>query len=98
MNYDRIFNEYDTSDGVPFYFLGKSITFPQDKSLEIYDYRFAEDDIAWTILSYKLYGSIDYWWVLSSLNPKMKFFAVKGNVIRYIKPSMLQTVLKYINV
>lgn len=96
MKYDTIFNEYDTADGVPFYFLGRSITFPQDKNLEIYDYIFVDDDIAWTIVSYKIYGTIDYWWVLSALNPKMKFFAFKGELIRYIKPDMLTTVLNYI--
>jgi hypothetical protein len=55
-----------------------------------------EEDTAWTIVSYKLYGSIDYWWVVSALNPTMKFYAERGTLIKVIVPSQLETVLKYI--
>lgn len=96
MDYTNIFNSYNTIQGIPFIMLSKSVTFPQDDSLDIYKFYYADEDMAWTILSYKLYGSIDYWWVLSALNPKMKFYAVRGNVIKVIKPAYLESVIKYI--
>lgn len=96
MNYDRIFNIYTTSEGIPFYNLSKSVTFPQDDRLQIYDFVYADEDYAWTVASYKIYGKIDYWWVLSSLNKDMKFYAKRGRTIRIIKPSYIEQVLKYI--
>lgn len=96
MNYTQIFNEYLTSEGVPFYLLSKSVLFPQDDSLEIYDYVYSDEDMPWTIMSYKLYNSINYWWVLSSLNPQYKFYAKRGEIIKIIKPESLSAVLQYV--
>jgi hypothetical protein len=47
-------------------------------------------------MSYKLYGSIDYWWVLSSLNKKHPFYAPREKTIKIIHPNSLHHVLKYI--
>jgi hypothetical protein len=47
---------------------------------------YADEDMAWTIVSYKLYGTIDYWWVLSALNPTMKLYAKRGSILKIIKP------------
>lgn len=96
MNYTKIFNEYTTSEGVPFYLLSKSITFPQDLSLDIYGKMYCSEDMAWTILSYKLYGKIDYWWVLSALNKDMTFYAERGSEILIIKPTHIEEVLRYV--
>ena len=65
MNYTQIFNEYLTSEGVPFYLLSKSVLFPQDDSLEIYDYVYSDEDMPWTIMSYKLYNSMMHLPILS---------------------------------
>lgn len=92
----NIFNNYTTYQGIPFLFLNRSITFPSDYSLDIYQYKNVDDDYPWTIMSYKLYGSIDYWWILSALNKDMKFYAKRGTTIRIIAPNKLKTVLKYI--
>lgn len=96
MNYTKIFNEYDTSEGVPFYILSKRVNFPEDDSLEIYSYVYSPDDTPWTIMSYQLYGSINYWWVLTSLNYDMPFYANRGSVIKVINPKYLNEVLKYV--
>lgn len=47
-------------------------------------------------MSYKLYNSINYWWVLSSLNPQYKFYAKRGEIIKIIKPESLSAVLQYV--
>lgn len=93
MNYDKIFNTYTTYQGVPFYNLSKSVTFPQDDNLEIYDYVMSDEDYPWTIASYKLYGTIEHWWVLSALNPNMRFYSQRGRVVKIIKPMYLDKVL-----
>lgn len=96
MNIDKIFNQYTTEEGVPFFLLSKSVFFPTDSSLEIYDYVYVEDDTPWTIMSYKLYGSIAYWWVLSSLNKQSQFYAKRGEVIQIISPEHLISVIKHV--
>lgn len=96
MNYSKIFNEYDTTEGVPFYLLSKKINFPEDTTLEIYEMLYCDEDMPWTVLSYKLYNSINYWWVLSALNGDQIFYAKRGEEIRIIKPKFLQTVLQYV--
>lgn len=95
MDYTNIFSIYNTAEGVPFYFLSKKINFPSDKSLPIYEYLYCDDDYPWTIVSYKLYGTIDYWWVLSALNDDMPFYAKAGETILIIKPNLLEETLKY---
>ena len=93
----KIFNSYLTSQGIPFYNLNKSVTFPQDQTLDIYVYFYNDDDIPWTIMSYKLYGTINYWWVLSALNKDFPFYAPKQGVIKAIAPSRIGELLTYIN-
>lgn len=93
---DKIFNEYTTSEGVPFYLLSKSVFFPEDESLEIYEWVYVDEDTPWTILSYQLYDSISYWWVVSSLNKSSKFYARRGELIKIIKPNYLSKVLQHV--
>lgn len=96
MDYTNILNGYYTSEGIPFYFLSKSITFPTDDDLEIYKKLYCADDLPWTIVSYKIYGTIDYWWVLSALNKESTFYARAGEDVKIIKPEYIQEVLKYV--
>lgn len=90
----KIFNLYKTSDGVPFYLLSKSIHFPDN--IDVYSYTYVSENIPWTILSYQLYDTIDYWWVLSSLNKDMPFYAKKEMTIKYISKPVLEEILRLI--
>lgn len=92
----NIFNKYYTSQGIPFLNLSKSVTFPQDDSLQIYNFVYMDEDTPWTILSYRLYGTINFWWVLSALNKNAPFYAPRQQVIRIIKPAYIGTVLNHI--
>lgn len=74
-NYSSIFNLYKTTENIDFLMLNRKVEFPNDKSLEIYSTKTITDNIPWTILSYQLYDSIDYWWILTKLNPGSMFFA-----------------------
>lgn len=93
MDFTNIFNRYQTSEGIPFFNISKNISFPEDESLEIYNKYFVTEDTPWTVLSYKIYKTIDYWWVLSSLNKDFKFYAPEGNYIKCIDPIYIKDVL-----
>lgn len=90
-----IFNEYDTSEGVPFKLLSKRVHFPEDNE-SLYDYVYISENTPWTVLSYKIYGDIRYWWVLSQLNKKYPFYAKKTTNVKFIPKNTLIEMLKYI--
>lgn len=95
-NYTDIFKTYNTSEGIPFYLLNKRIEFPDDRGLFIYNSILMDTDIPWTLLSYRLYGDIKYWWLLCSLNKSSIFYAKEGSTIFYIKPEYLTLILSKI--
>lgn len=95
-DYSNIFNVYLTEEGTPYRLLNKRVVFPDDQSLEFYSKYYVDDDTPWTILSYKLYGTIDYWWVLTSLNKSMIFYAERGSEILIIRPDNITSILKQI--
>lgn len=94
-NYSSIFNSYETSEGLPFYLLNRKIELPSDKSLYLYDDFLVSENTPWTILSWQLYNTIDYWWVLSALNPENKFYAPGGESIKFIKKEYINELLTF---
>lgn len=96
MNYDDIFNTYTTREGIPFTLKSRSIKFPEDRSLELYDKIYISANIPWTILSYRLYNTIEYWWILSTLNSQHVFYAPEGEEIYFIKPEYIDQILSAI--
>lgn len=92
---DKIFNQYTTSEGIPFYLLSKSVHFP-DNNEDLYSYVYIDSNIPWTILSHQIYGTISNWWILSSLNKDAPFYAKAGTIIKIIKPTVIEDVLRYI--
>ena len=96
MDYTKIFRTYRTKENIPFYLLNKRVEFPSDKSLYIYDSTLIDTNTPWTILSYKIYNTIDYWWVLCSINPSSIFYAEAGTYVYYIKPEYINLILSYL--
>lgn len=96
MDYSKIFNTYKTSENIPFLLLNRSVAFPEDRTLDLYDSVFVSSDTPWTILSYKIYGTIEYWWILCSLNKSSIFYAPEGDTICYVKPEYIELVLNTI--
>lgn len=89
-DYERIFKIYNyTIDdkSIPIYNILNTIQFSEidSKYLDFYD---VESKIAWTILSYKIYGDMKSWWILYLLNKdlfeKMPFYVEGGTTIKYI--------------
>lgn len=96
-DYTQIFNQYFTSDNKKFLMLNRKIEFPSDHDLYIYEKITITDDIPWTNLSYKLYGLIDYWWVLCRLNPNYTFYAPADTEVLTIKKEWLFKILNTLN-
>lgn len=97
MDYSQIFNHYETSEGIRFTLKNRRIHFPDDKTLPIYGKAHIGTNTPWTILSYNIYGTIDYWWLLNDLNDSMVFYANGGSDIWFILPKYLSNVLNAIN-
>lgn len=95
-SYKDIFNEYKTTEGIPFKLFNKRIVFPDDKNLDIYSKTNITSDTPWTILSYQIYGSIEYWWILCALNEHNMYYAREGSTVVYIKSEYLQAILNSI--
>lgn len=91
----NIYNLYETKEGVPFYLLSKSVSFPEDSD-DIYEYCYVSEDTPWTVVSWKLYDTIDYWWVVSSINKKSHFYAKRGEIIKFIPKKTLEDILNQI--
>lgn len=96
-DYTQIFNQYITKDNKKFLMLNRKIEFPSDQELYIYKKITIADNIPWTNLSYTLYGSIDYWWVLCRLNPDYIFYAPADSEILIIKKEHLFEILNTLN-
>lgn len=96
MDYSSIFNNYTTTEGIKFTLKNRCVRFPEDKTLPIYGKVHIGTNTPWTILSYNLYGTIEHWWILSTLNPHMVFYATAGNDIYYIKKDVIGDILSTI--
>jgi hypothetical protein len=95
-DYTSIFKEYNTKEGIPFYILNRRLVFPTNKSHYIYNQYFVNTDVTWTVLSYKIYGTIEYWWILCSLNDNNMYYAREGQTVTYVKPEYIPALLNSI--
>lgn len=95
-NYDSLFSRH-VIDGKECILLSRSVVFPSDMTLDIYDKMYVMSDKPWTVVSYEIYGSINLWWLLYSLNrDKSMFYAPEGSEITYIKNEYLDEVIRNI--
>jgi hypothetical protein len=92
-DYTSIFTEYKTTEGVPFRIFNRRLVFPSDRTHYIYNQHLVTTDVTWTVLSYKIYGTIEYWWILCSLNEENMYYAREGQTITYIKPEYIPSIL-----
>lgn len=92
-DYTKIFRVYRTAENKPFYMLNRRVIFPDTSNVELYDKMYISADTPWTFLSYKIYGSIDYWWVLCTLNKNTLYYAKENTTITYLKSKYISTVI-----
>ena len=94
--YNDLFNLYYSKEEIPFTLKNRSVAFPEDKTNPIYENKFISIDTPWTVLSHNIYGTIDYWWVLSSLNKSQIFYAEEGTEITIIKQQYIEDIVSTI--
>ena len=99
--YENIFNvSLLDNDGKDLYFYNilDKVIFPDDISDEYIDEVTINTDKPWTTLSYELYGTIQLWWVIFSLNkPEYIFKAQAGTTYKFIKPGFVGAVINQIS-
>lgn len=95
-DYQSLFNLYFTSEGIPFSLKNRSIAFPDDMTNPIYEKKYISINTPWTVLSHNLYGTIDFWWVLSMLNKSSIFYAEEGSEIYIISKKYLADIVETI--
>ena len=67
---------------------------PENLDDNVYNNIEINRNTAWTTLSYKLYGTIDLWWLIFLINkPKDIFLARSGETYKYIKIDYLEDIL-----
>lgn len=94
-DYSQVFDRYKDDNGTIFFVPINNIILPQDRSIDIYEDQYIDTDTPWTVLSWKIYGTIDYWWILSQLNKDTNshFYAKVGSTVTIIKPSRIGDVI-----
>jgi hypothetical protein len=96
--YENIFKVFkllkDKDNSYYFYNINNKIMIPDDLDDSIFNVITPNVNTAWTTLSFRLYGTIDLWWLIFIINkPKDIFLAKSGESYRYIKPGFIDNVL-----
>ncbi len=97
--YENIFKVYQSSENkVYFYNIIKNIKVPEDISSQIFQVITLPSNMAYTTLSYNLYGTTYLWWLICILNNIQNPFDVNnaGKSIKVLKREYLKTVLNAI--
>lgn len=98
--YENIFNvniKANNDSFFYFYNILNKIHIPENLTSEVYDVTTMTRDMSWTSLSYKLYGTINLWWVIVLVNkPKYIFKAKSGEEYKFIKQEYVSSILSRI--
>ena len=100
--YENIFNvnliNKDETSNYFFYNTLNSVNIPEDINGEAYDELSLSADTSWTTLSYRLYETIDLWWLLVLVNkPDYIFMAKGGQDYKVIKSQYVNSIISRIN-
>jgi len=96
--YENIFKVFkvlkDKDNSYYLYNINNKVIIPDNLDNNVYSTITISRNTAWTTLSYKLYGTIDLWWLIFLINkPKDIFLARSGESYKYIKPIFIDSVL-----
>ena len=96
--YENIFKVFkvlkDKDNSYYFYNINNKVMIPVNLNDNVYNTIAISRNTAWTTLSYRLYGTIDLWWLIFLINkPKDIFLARSGETYKYIKIDYLDDIL-----
>jgi hypothetical protein len=97
-SYERIFNVY-TDDDFYAYNINKTIHFPDDLDPSFIDHIRISGKLAWSHISFKVYGTIKLWWLLCLVNKILNpvILPRPGMIIKIIKPAAVKHVIGQID-
>lgn len=92
--YENIFRMYMTGDYKTYNIL-QAIKLPDDLDAGIYEIEKAPPRMPLTVLSYRVYGSMDLWWLICLANniDDPTSFIEPGVEIRIIKPEYVNDII-----
>jgi len=96
--YENIFKVYttekDRDNAYYFYNIINKVILPSIIDQELLGVIDLNTKLPWTTLSYKIYGTINLWWLIYLINkPKNIFYADPGIQYKYILPEYIDAVL-----
>lgn len=95
---ENLFNVYNNGSNY-FYNLIGTVNIPQDLDAETYvDYTVPANNMPWTLISYKVYSTIDLWWLICSINniKDPTKFPTAGTVLKVLTPDYVSSILEAI--
>lgn len=98
--YENLFNIYQNDEDQYFYNILAKVNFPENLDESYYDtYTIPNSDMPFTLISYKLYGTILLWWLICSVNKIQNptYFLKAGTQIKVLKPALVSAVIQQIN-
>lgn len=96
-SYENIFKVFQ-DDVFYSYNILRKVTIPDDLDETFFDYVTIPARMAWTLISYKEYGTILLWWLICATNKISNpvFLPDAGTVVKIIKPQFVRLVLDQI--
>ena len=94
--YENIFNVYQNDSSDYFYNILSKVNFPNNIDSTYYDvYTVPHGNMPYTLISYKLYGTILLWWLVCSVNKVQNpiFYPAAGTQLKYLTPQYVRQVL-----
>jgi hypothetical protein len=94
--YENLFNVYQDTNSRYFYNILSKVNFPADISEAYYNvYVIPENNMPYTYLSYKLYGTIMLWWLVCAVNNIQNpvYYLTAGTTIKYLKPEYVRLII-----
>jgi hypothetical protein len=98
--YENLFNVYQNRSNQYFYNILSKVNFPSNLDSNFFDtYTIPNNNMPYTLISYKLYGSILLWWVICSVNniTNPVFFPQAGTKLKILKPAIVSAVIQQLN-
>jgi hypothetical protein len=96
--FENIFKLY-TENNYYFYNILKTLNIPDDLDSSVFFKYEVPNPMSWHVLSHRIYGSTDLWWLLVIVNDVKNPVKLPsgGDILKVIKPGSISKILTLIN-
>jgi len=98
--YENLFNVYQNEANQYFYNLLSKVNFPANMDETYYTtYTVENDNLPWTFISNKFYGTIYLWWIICASNQinNPVYFPKAGTILKILNPIIVRNILQQLN-